>query len=150
MVLTAAVFSFLGVVIGASLQYFFSRHLDSLRAHREARTKAYTDYLRCVGELAFPSQLESSDGHELNARTADAKCRVCLYGSTLAISAFARFERLGATTTTPEQRAAFTQMVKIMRVDSASSKSVEESDVRMILFGMAAEALDREPEVGKG
>lgn len=36
-VMTVALFSLLGVVLGGFLQYFFSRHLESQRAHREAR-----------------------------------------------------------------------------------------------------------------
>lgn len=95
--MTVAIFSFVGIIIGALLQYAFTRHLDNLRARRDARTKAYTDYLRCVSEHANPDQMASSDGHELGARTADAKCRICLYGSTEVVAAFATFERLGAT-----------------------------------------------------
>lgn len=133
--MTAAIFSFIGIVIGASLQYFFSRHLDTLRAHREARTKAYTDYLRCVSEQANPDQMHSSDGHELGARTADAKCRICLYGSSQVVAAFARFETLGATMNTPEQQAAFTRMVAIMRHDSRGSGHVESSDLQVVLLG---------------
>lgn len=131
-----AIFSFIGIVIGASLQYFFSRHLDSLRTYREARTKAYTDYLRCVSEHANPDQLHSTDGHELGARTADAKCRICLYGSSRAVVAFAQFERLGATMTTQEQKAAFTRMVAIMRHDSKGAGEVELSDIQMVLLGV--------------
>src|SRR5690606_8967849 len=115
------IFSLLGLVIGALLQYFFSRHLDSLRAHRDARTKAYTDYLRCVCDHAFPDQSISSDGHELNARTADAKCRVCLYGSAPVIEAFADFGRHGSSIRSPEQMAVFTRMVLVMRKDSNGS-----------------------------
>ena len=133
--MTAAIFSFLGVIIGAALQYFASRHLDSLRAHREARTKAYTDYLLCVSESAHPDQMTSTDGHELAARAANAKCRVCLYGSSEAIAAFARFEKLGATMKSQEQKEAFTHMVGVMRSDSTRSKKVATSDLQTILLG---------------
>lgn len=134
--MTTAIFSFFGIIIGASLQYFFSRHLDSLRAHRDARTKAYTDYLRCVSEHANPDQMSSSDGHELGARTADAKCRICLYGSSGAIAAFAQFERLGATMNSSEQQASFTRMVSIMRLDSIKSEKVAVGDLQAVLLGV--------------
>ena len=134
--MTVAIFSFFGIIVGAALQYFFSRHLDSLRAHREARTKAYTDYLRCVSEHANPDQMRSSDGHELGARTADAKCRICLYGSPEAVAAFAQFERLGATMNSPEQKATFTQMVSIMRRDSTRSAAVVAGDLQAVLLGV--------------
>ncbi len=133
--MTAAIFSFIGIVIGACLQYVFTRHLDNLRAHRDARTKAYTDYLRCVSEHANPDQMHSSDGHDLGARTADAKCRVCLYGSSQVVAAFAQFERLGATMNSQEQQAGFTRMVSIMRHDSAGSDGVTASDLQAVLLG---------------
>lgn len=135
--MSAALLSFLGVMVGAALQYFASRHLDSLRTHRDARTKAYTDYLHCVCEYANPDQMASSDNHELAARTADAKCRICLYGSSDAIAAFAKFERLGASMTTHEQQAAFTAMVSIMRDDSTRSSKVATDDLRAILLGVS-------------
>jgi len=131
-----AFFSFLGVILGATLQYYFSRHLDGLRVHREARTKAYTDYLHCVSEHANPDQMRSSDDHELGARTADAKCRICLYGSPEAIAAFAHFERLGATMRNQGQQAAFTQMVAVMRNDSTISSNVAIVDLQTILLGV--------------
>ncbi len=134
--MTEALFSFIGVVIGAGLQYVFSRHLDTLRVHREARTKAYTDYLLCVSENANPDQMASSDGHDLGARTADAKCRVCLYGSSKVVRAFAHFERSGAAIRSPEQQLAFTRMVALMRRDSTSSSTVAEADMQVVLLGV--------------
>lgn len=139
--MTVAIFSFFGVIVGALLQYFFTRHLDQLRAHREARTKAYTDYLKCVSEHAHPAQfLESTDGHELGARTADSKCRICLYGSSPAIEAFAEFERLGAAMNTSQQRSVFTRMVAIMRHDSTSTPNVSSEDLQTVLLGVDRQA----------
>jgi hypothetical protein len=134
--MTAALFSLLGVVVGGFLQFFLSRYLESLRAHRDSRTKAYTDYLHCVSEHANPDQMQSSDGHDLGARTADAKCRICLYGSPEVVAAFAQFERLGATMNSPEQRATFTRMVAIMRNDSTSSSNVAAGDLQAVLLGV--------------
>jgi hypothetical protein len=132
--MTVAIFSFFGVVIGAILQYLFTRHLDQQRAHRDARTRDYTDYLRCVSEHANPAQfLESTDGHELDAKTADAKCRICLYGSSPTVASFAKFERLGATIKSAEQRAAFTHTVAIMRKDSSGTTDVASGDLQVVL-----------------
>ena len=134
--MSTAIFSFLGVVIGASLQYFFSRHLDSQKHQRELRTKAYTDYLNCVCELANFGKRQSQEGRELSAKTADAKARICLYGSSSAVAAFATFERLGATMNTSEQRSAFTTMVAIMRTDSGNKRGVELKDLEAVLLGV--------------
>jgi hypothetical protein len=133
--MSTAIFSFLGIIIGASLQYFFTRHLDNQKHRRELRTKAYTDYLNCVCELANFGRRQSQEGRELSAKTADAKARICLYGSPSAVSSFATFERLGATMNTAEQCTAFTTMVAIMRNDSGSESKVKLEDLEAVLLG---------------
>jgi hypothetical protein len=136
--MTAAAFSFFGVVIGAFLQYYFTRHLDRQKHSRELRATAYTDYLECVSQHAnLATQPDSEEGRALGFRTADAKCRICLYGSSLAINAFANFERLGPSMGTPEQRLAFTRMVLVMRNDSARGGHVDLAELQAILLGNA-------------
>lgn len=135
--MSTAVLSFLGIIIGAALQYFFTRHLDNQKYQRELRTKAYTDYLKSVSELAsVRPQCQSQDGKELSARTADAKCRICVYGSVEAVKAFAEFERLGAAMNTSEQCAAFSRMVAIMRSDSTNGGAVASLDLEIVLLGV--------------
>jgi hypothetical protein len=135
--MSSAIFSFIGIVAGAMLQYFFTRHLDGQRLHREMRTKCYTDYLRSVSEQAnLSGRRDTPEWRDLRIRTADAKCRICLYGSSAAISSFAEFERLGATMNSPEQRAAFTRMVLIMRTDSTSNSNVALKDLENIILGV--------------
>ena len=139
--MSTAILPLLGVIIGAALQYFFTRHLDSQKHHRELRTRAYTDYLKCVSDHAnLKPQRQSQEGKELGARTADAKCRICLYGSSGAISAFAEFERLGATMNTPEQCSAFGRMVAIMRNDSTKGGEVGFNDLEAVLLGVRRDA----------
>jgi len=139
--MTAAIFSFVGVVVGAFLQYYFTRHLDGQKHHRELRTAAYTDYLKCVSELAnLGRNRASQEGRELTFRTADAKCRICLYGSPDVIGAFANFEQLGAKMETPEQCLAFTDMVSIMRNDSTRGSQVDHADLQTVLLGYSSNA----------
>jgi hypothetical protein len=134
--LNAAILSLIGLITGALLQFLFTRHLESKRHQRELRTKAYTDYLNCVSEHANSGvQRQSVEGRALSARTADAKCRICLYGSASAVEAFATFERLGATMGTEEQCEAFTEMVFLMRSDSAGGGKVALQDLRTVLLG---------------
>ncbi|QTD45552.1 hypothetical protein [Ottowia testudinis] len=134
--MTTAILSLLGVIVGAMLQFFFARHLEGKRHHREVRAKAYADYLQCVSELAnVQPQRQSVEGRQLGARTADAKCRVSLYGSAAVVSAFASFERLGATMNTSEQRSAFTAMVGAMREDALGGSSVQAADLEIVLLG---------------
>jgi len=132
-----AVLSFLGVVIGASLQFLFTRHMEGQRHLRELRSKAYMDYLKCVCEQAqFRFKDESKEKQELFSRTADAKARICLYGSNGAIQAFSNFEKMGASMGSVEQRKAFTNMVSIMRTDSGSETGTEPDDIQTVLLGL--------------
>jgi hypothetical protein len=126
----AAVPSFIGLFIGAGLQFIFTTHLENKKHHREQRSTAYADYLKCVSELAnLGHQRQSPDGRELASRTADAKCRISLYGAGAVIRVFADFERLGAATNTPEQREAFAKMVVEMRRDAIGKEVADASDV---------------------
>ena len=128
--------SFLGIIIGASLQYFFTRHIENQRHLRDLRSKAYMDYLKCVCEQACLRPTENSQGKkELFSRTGDAKARICLYGSNKAISSFSCFEKLGASMNTIEQREAFTNMVAVMRTDSGSELGAEAVDIKNVLLG---------------
>ena len=45
-----AVFAFFGVIVGASLQYLFTRLLEERKHRQSLQTEAYTDYIRAVAE----------------------------------------------------------------------------------------------------
>jgi len=130
--LTIAIISFFGVVIGASLQYLFTRYLENQRHYRSLRTQAYTDYLKGASERAHFGIKPQS---QVKQKIADAKARICLYGSTAAIQALALFEKLGATMNSDQERNAFTSMVLIMRNDSGSQSGARIEDLKIVLLG---------------
>jgi len=133
--MTLAIISFLGLITGAILQYYFTRHLENQRHYRVLRTQAYMDYLKCVCEQAqLIVQNKSNDNKEIFARTVDAKARICLYGTKNTIEAFSKFEKLGATLNTPERRRAFCNMVSNMRTDSGSENLPNIEDIEIILL----------------
>jgi hypothetical protein len=139
--MTTAILTLLGAVVGAALQYFFTRHLEDQKHYRGLRTQAYTDYLKSVCEQAqLIVQPQSKESREIFAKTADAKARICLYGSVRAVEAFAEFERLGATMRTKEHRRAFSKMVEIMRSDSGSAQGVPIENLELVLMGHRDEA----------
>ena len=134
--MSTAIFSLIGLVIGAVLQFLFSKHLDNKKHQRDLRAKAYADYLQCVSEHAnLGLKRDSNEGRQLGARTADAKCRISLYGAKLVIEAFAKFERLGAAMGTDEQGKAFTDLVAAMRCDALGSSAVDQSHLEVVLLG---------------
>lgn len=131
-----AILSFVGLVIGAVLQFMFSKHLENKKHQRDQRAKAYADYLHCVSDHAnLGYRPQSTEARELGARTADAKSRISLYGAPKVISAFATFERLGASMDTAEQRESFSQMVLAMRHGAIGKTDTNVGDLQTLLLG---------------
>ena len=124
-----------GVLVGASLQYLFTRYLESQRHQRELRTQAYLDYLKSVSGLAHLNDPQGSQERDLLANAADAKARICVYGSSQVVQAFASFERLGAKVSSPAQRRSFVAMVAAIRRDSGNASSAGVSDLSLLLLG---------------
>src|SRR4051794_7300139 len=85
----------LGVIIGASLQYFFSKSGEKRKQLEALKTQAYVDYLRSVAQVAQLERGASSKRAEALAASADAKTRICIYGSAKVIDALASFEKAG-------------------------------------------------------
>jgi tRNA G46 methylase TrmB len=68
-----------GIILGSVLTYLFTRSHENKRHLRLLQTESYADYLRCVAEAAHVNL--QTDEANLFARAADAKTRICLYGS---------------------------------------------------------------------
>lgn len=131
-----AVLSIIGIILGAFFQYFFTRYLEQQRQRREIRTRAYIDYMSSVSDQAnLHYARQTKEWRAIQARTADAKCRICLYGSSKVIEAFANFERLGAVMNTDEGHDAFVSMVVAMRRDSISNTNIEPAKMSLVLLG---------------
>ncbi len=132
-----AIFSLIGLVVGAILQFLFTRHLDSVKHQRDLRTKAYADYLLCVSENAnLGHKKNTPEARELAAKIADAKARIALYGNSAVVSAFAAFERLDANINSDEQAQCFVEMVSAMREDSLGHSSISHADLEAVLLGV--------------
>ena len=131
--MTASLASLIGIIFGGVLQFIFTRRLSTISHHRDLRTKAYIDYLKAVSEQSnVDIQNRDSLKGDLRAKVSDAKCRICLYGSRAAIKSFAEFEKTGANIS--KNPAKFTEMVVIMRKDSAREKA-DSKDIELMLLG---------------
>ncbi|MBN1141550.1 MAG: hypothetical protein JXB25_07140 [Deltaproteobacteria bacterium] len=125
----------IGIIIGALLQYLGTKVLEDRRHRRDLRTQAYMDYLKSVCEQAQMAHFKIPKNQEVFTKTADSKARVCLYGSSKVVKAFATFDRLGATMNTPQQRTAFAEMVFLMRKDSGGESGTSLEDLQAVLLG---------------
>lgn len=129
----SALLTLVGIIVGAVLAYLFTRSHENKRHLRLLQTAAYADYLRCVADSAHVNL--RTDEANLFASAADAKTRICLYGSNDVIALLAAFERAGGATANEEQRAAFLRLVAAMRCDP----NIAASDLNVILFGASRE-----------
>ncbi len=124
-----AFFAFFGVIVGASLQYLFTRLLEERKHRQSLQTEAYTDYIRVVAEARHIDL--HTERASIFARLADAKSRICLYGSPEVIARLAEFERKGGLIGNDDQCQAFMRVIEAMR----GSSSLPSSEIEVILLG---------------
>jgi hypothetical protein len=120
-----------GVIVGGGLQYLSSQALESKRQLVLQRSQSYIDFLKAVAVIA-----QNGRTKETLALAADAKTRMCIYGSSRAIQMLGEFERAGANTVTPEARSAIVALLKEMRADlGRSDRAGANVQLQEILFG---------------
>src|ERR1051325_5677995 len=88
-------------VVTATLTFLFTRRNEQEKQFRLLQATAYSDYLRGVADIAHLTI--HSDEAAILARLADAKTRVCLYGSPTVVALLAAFEREGGGFTSAAQ-----------------------------------------------
>jgi len=125
-----AVLPLLGVVIGATMQYWLSRSAESRKQLQLLQSQSYVDYLQAVTKAAHAG---SQDAARLAvADAADAKARLAVYGTSGVIAALARFEEAGAVLDNPRTKAAFVALVGAMRQKRGAAQA---NDLGLVLFG---------------
>jgi len=128
--LTIAALPLIGVLIGAALQYAFGQRLEARKQLGVQKAQAYIDFFRAVAALG------QNRSKEQLALAADAKTRICIYGSTVVIKKLGDFERAGSTATQTAGQAALVELLEAMRGDVTSTgPSLQREDLMRILFG---------------
>ena len=126
-----AILPLAGVLIGAGLQYLSSTSLERRKHLSSLRAAAYADYFRAVSSLATEGRSSAAV-----SALADAKSRICLYGSPSVLTRLAQLERNGANLASPEARTAILYVVAEARKDTTfNGASVADADLSVILFG---------------
>lgn len=124
-----AFFSILGAIVGASLQYLFTRFLEERKHRQTLQTEAYTDYIQAVAAARHMDL--HTERASIFARLADAKTRICLYGSAEVVARLAEFESKGGVIGDDQQGEAFMHVLRAMRGKS----KLQTSQVELILLG---------------
>ncbi|WP_395341201.1 hypothetical protein PN836_018660 [Ningiella sp. W23] len=136
--LTVGLLAFLSVIVGATLQYFFTKHVETLKHAKELKSKAYSDYLKAISEDASHNYESGSvEQKNIYSKIADAKARICLYGSNEVVTAYSEFLALGGVFETQKQKESFAKVFSLMRKDSGGKEIVNLKEIEIILLGSA-------------
>jgi hypothetical protein len=128
--LMVAALSLLSVLIGAALQYAFGQRLEARKQLSAQRAQAYIDFFRATAALGQGRTKEQL------VLAADAKTRICIYGSATVVQRLGDFERTGATAANAAGQAALIALMGAMREDVTDSGiSLRREDLIHILFG---------------
>lgn len=126
----------IGVIIGASLQFLFSKKSENKKQQNLLKTTAYTDFLKANAGIAISQRFsEKKKEMENFILLTDAKARICIYGSESVIENIAEFERFGAVLDNPKAYKRFTSIVSEMRKDNLKGKDIELSNISQLILG---------------
>jgi hypothetical protein len=128
---TTAALALLGVMIGASLQYASSRALEGRKQLTLQKSSAYVDFFKAIAHIA-----KHGPSGGLLASVAEAKVRICIYGSAEVVKILRDVEASGPVLVSPESHAMISKLLKEMRKDSGMNcKGIAETDLESIVFG---------------
>ncbi|MBI3771918.1 MAG: hypothetical protein HY272_04365 [Gammaproteobacteria bacterium] len=100
-----------------------------------SKTNAYVDYLECISQSVHVDRSNKSELARLFSRAANAKSRICVYGSKEVILALARFEEAGANMSSKENSEIFVKLCSSMRknhLDESGEDLLKELDVILV------------------
>jgi hypothetical protein len=97
----------------------------------QQRTQSYIDYFKAMATSAQTGKTKETQG-----AAADAKVRICIYGSPSVVKKLNAFEMLGSAVGSLESREAIAALIKEMRNDAGTGHAkIEQADLLPILFG---------------
>jgi len=120
-----------GVLVAGVLGYFSGRLLETRKQLILQKGQAYADYLRALATAATDHKSTIS-----MALAADAKTRICVYGSAGVLRQLSAFEQIGAKIESADARRIIAHLLKAMRDDvGVSRRRIEETHLHYVLFG---------------
>lgn len=126
--------SFIGVIVGAYLQYLLGRRAEHERNIHARRTEAYVDLIKALAAISRPASVTDEQSRQARILYAEARTRVVIYGSAKVVSAVAAFLRL-SDFESEQGAAALANIVKAMRVDGlGDGPMLPDSEIARVLF----------------
>jgi hypothetical protein len=114
--LLPSLFALTGIVIGASLQFFFGRHISREGKYLDKRFDTYLDFVRSLNS-------EDIDAHMR------AQLQMVAYAHDDVLQPFLEFEKLGGYIKTEEQKRAFVRIVRAIRKDAGGKALYTDEDL---------------------
>jgi type II secretory pathway pseudopilin PulG len=131
-----AIVGILGVIVGASLQSFFQRRIETSKQLRLLQTQAYVDFVKGVAGVTKAKEFGNREKElEFISLVADSKTRISIYGNSKVAKKLAQFFRDYSETISEEGAKSFTELIQLMREDSLSIESdISKKEIEEILF----------------
>ena len=132
----AAGMPIVGILVGATIQSYYSKRSDTKKQALTFKSQAYVDYLMCVSESARIGHMENSQISNLYSKAANAKTRIAVFGSKDVAKNLAEFIELGESINSNESASAFIGLCQAMREDYLDIESAPDMDsIISVLIG---------------
>ena len=133
-----ALFIIIGVVVGSTLQYWFSKASEAQKHQQNLKTEAYVDFLRGTSGISIAQKNKNlKKEEEFTMLLTDAKARIAVYGGKEVIESIANFWRGGATLDTQDRFHSFIDICQAIRNESLpKEQSVLDKEISQLLFSV--------------
>jgi hypothetical protein len=111
-----SLFALFGIIIGASLQFIFNRHVSREGKYLDQRFVAYLDFMK------------SLCSNDIDARLG-AELQLVAYAHDRVLQPFLEFQKLGGYIGTEQQMKAFVRVVRAIRKDAGSKANYTDEDL---------------------
>lgn len=124
----------IGVIIGALLQFFFSKRSELKKQQNLLKISAYTDLMKGIAGMAISQKYKnSSQEMEYTMLVADANARICVYGDNTVIEKISFFYKMGGTIN-PNSYKAFIDIIIEIRKEHIGSIDININDLSQLLI----------------
>jgi hypothetical protein len=125
-----------GVIVGALLQFTFSKRSELRKQQNLLKISAYTDLIKGLAGMAISQQHKDfSKEMECKMLVADAKSRICIYGDDSVIEKISIFLKMGGTLNSIDSNKAFVDIIIEMRKNHIGKSEININDFSQLLIG---------------
>jgi hypothetical protein len=130
----------IGVIIGAFLQFIFSKKNELRKQENLLKTSAYTDLIKGLAGMAISQKYKDPTKEmEYTMLVADAKSRICVYGDDSVIEKISYFLRQGGILSSQDSYKAFVDIIIEIRRKHKGSLEINTNNYSQLLIGIDIE-----------